>query len=216
MLCGAPPFQAETREAVLAKHLTETAVPMRSRRSTVPEPVDAMVMLALSKAPESRPPMQTILNRLWEEANHPAKRWKRMDAIIAGGALATLLAVVAGWVLLAPAPAVPPPLAQPEPPPAQQVPLAAPLPSKDPSPETRTAPTLETPGPAATPSSARATPPPAAPRPRAERPEQQRVPQSPAGPASERPAAASNTDDPDPGAFVDWVLEQRGAARRGK
>jgi len=32
MLCGVPPFHAKTREAVLAKHLTEAAVPMRVTR----------------------------------------------------------------------------------------------------------------------------------------------------------------------------------------
>jgi len=215
MLCGAPPFQAETREAVLEKHLTETPVPLRRRRSAIPASVESIVALALSKVPEPRPPMQTILNRLWEEANRPRNRWKRMDVIIAGGVLATLIAVVAGWVLLAPAPSAPPPLARPAPPPAQQVPLTEPPASKDPSPETRTAPAPGTPVPAAIPSSARATPP-AAPAPRAERPEQRRRPQSPAAPASERPVASSGSDDPDPGAFVDWKLGQRAAAGRGQ
>jgi hypothetical protein len=48
-----------------------------------------------------------------------------------------------------------------------------------------------------------------------ERQEQRRVP-TPEGPASERPAASSNTDDPDPSAIIDWILEQRAAARRGQ
>src|SRR6266702_6831758 len=65
MLCGVPPFQGETREAVLAKHLTETPLPMRQRRRTVPVSVEAVVALALSKVPEPRPPIQAILNRLW-------------------------------------------------------------------------------------------------------------------------------------------------------
>ena len=69
MLCGGPPFQGETREAVLTKHLTETPAPMRQRRRTAPASLEAIVALALSKVPEPRPPIQTILNRLWEEAN---------------------------------------------------------------------------------------------------------------------------------------------------
>jgi hypothetical protein len=226
MFCGRPPFQAKTREAVLAKHLTETPAPMRSRRRTVPASVESVVALALSKVPEPRPPLQTILNRLWEEANHPATRWKRTSAIIAGGALAVSIAAIAGWALLPPAPSAPPPLARPAPAPAaQQAPVTAPVTSSAPTTEPRTSPTLGTATPAAVPpSAARATPPaapataaPAAASPprRAERQEQVRVPQTTAAPASEPPAVSSN-NDPDPGAFVDWKLEQRGAVRRGQ
>ena len=221
MLCGRPPFQATTREAVLAKHLTKTPIPMRRRRHAVPASVESVIALALSKVPEPRPPMQTILNCLWQEAKHPASRWKRKAAIIGGGALAASIALAAGWVWLAPAPPAPPPLASPAPA-AAQAPIDAPPASRAPSTETGAAPTLGTATPATVPSSAaRATPPsalaPASPPRRAERQEQQRaVPQPPAGPAGERPAASSNTDEPDPGAFVDWLLEQRGAARRGQ
>ena len=223
MLCGTPPFQGETREAVLAKHLTEIPVPMRRRRHTIPASVESIVALALSKLPEPRPPIQTILNHLWEEANRPTNRWKRMDAIIVGGALAASIAVVAGWSLHALGPSVSPPLALPAPPPVgeQAAPLPAPPTSKaPPSPETRTAPALGTPAPVVVPSAARPTlplaPSPSPPPRRAERPEQRRVPQSPANPSSERPAASSNTDDPDPSAIIDWILEQRAASRRGQ
>jgi len=225
MLCGRPPFQATTREAVLAKHLTKAPIPMRRRRHAVPASVEAVIALALSKVPEPRPPMQTILNCLWQEANHPASRWKRKAAIIGGGALAASIALVAGWVWLAPAPPAPPPVASPEPAPAAaRAPVGAPATSRDPSTETRTAPTLGTATPAVVPpSAARETPPsaptpasPASPARRAERQEQRRAPQTPAAPASERPAAASDTGDPDPSAIIDWILEQRAAARRGQ
>jgi hypothetical protein len=39
--------------------------------------------LTLPKLPEPRPPIQTILNPLWKEANRPAIRWKRKAAILA-------------------------------------------------------------------------------------------------------------------------------------
>jgi serine/threonine protein kinase len=178
LLCGVPPFQGETREAVLAKHLTETPVPMRRRRRTVPASVEAVVALALSKVPEPRPPIQTILNRLWEEANRPA----------------------------------PPPVVEQAPIPAPSSSIASPA-------RTEASPGKATP--AIVPSSAaRSTPPSAppltSPPSRMERQEQRRVPKTPEGPVSERPAASSNTDDPDPSAIIDWILEQRAAARRGQ
>jgi eukaryotic-like serine/threonine-protein kinase len=222
MLCGVPPFQGETREAVLAKHLTETPVPMRRLRRTVPVSVEAVVALALSKVPEPRPPIQTILNRLWEEANRPTTRWKRKAAIIGGGVLATSIAVAVGWSLLARAPSAPPPLARQAPPPAVEPAsvFATPASSAPPS-ATPTAPALGAAMPAVVPSPpTRATPPsapPLAPPPRrAERQEQRRVPQTPAGLAGERPTTSSNTDDPDPSAIIDWILEQRAAAQRGQ
>src|SRR2546425_786366 len=77
MLCGVPPFQAETRGAVLEKHVTETPARMRRRRRTVPGSLESVVALALSKQPALRPPMQNLLNCLWEEANGPPTRWRR-------------------------------------------------------------------------------------------------------------------------------------------
>jgi hypothetical protein len=57
---------------------------------------------------------------------------------------------------------------------------------------------------------------PAPPHQRAERQEQRRVQPPTESPASERPAASANQGDPDPGNFVDWILEQHAAARRGQ
>jgi serine/threonine protein kinase len=222
MLCGGPPFQAETREAVLAKHLKETPAPMRQRRRTAPASLEAIVALALSKVPEPRPPIQTILNRLWEEANRSKPRSKRVYAILGVGALATSIAAVVGWSLLAPRLSVPLPFTSPAlPPVAEQapLPLAPPPPTASP-PETRPEPSPEKATSTAVPSSeARPIPPlapPLTPAPRkAERLEQRRTsPQTPARPANERPAASSNTDDPDPGAVVDWLLEQAAARRK--
>jgi len=58
--------------------------------------------------------------------------------------------------------------------------------------------------------------PPASPPRRAERQEPRRVAPAPVEPATERPAASSDTGDPDPSAIIDWILEQRAAAKRGK
>ena len=217
MLCGVPPFQGETREAVLAKHLTETPIPMRQRRRTVPVSVEAVVALALSKVPEPRPPIQAILNRLWEEANRSKTRWKRVHVIIAGGVLATLIAAVVGWSLLTPRLSAPPPLARPAPPPViEQAPMPAAPPTSSASPtEARTEPSPEKATPAVVPSSETRPKPPSAPPPTSPpRRVERRTPQTPASPANERPAASSNTDDPDPGAVVDWLLEQAAARRK--
>ena len=222
MLCGVPPFQADTREAVLTKHLTETPIPMRQRRRTVPVSVDAVVALALSKVPEPRPPIQTILNRLWEEANRSKTRWKRVHVIIAGGVLATSIAVVVAWSLLAPRPSASPPLVLPTPPPVvEQTPIPAAPPTSSASPaETPTETSPEKAMPAVIPpSEVRPTPPsapPTSPPRKVERRAQRPMPQTPPSTATERSAVSSNTDDPDPGAMVDWILEQRAAARRGQ
>jgi len=218
MLCGVPPFQAETRGAVLEKHLTETPAPMRRRRRTVPGSVESVVSLALSKQPALRPPMQNILNCLWEAANGPATRWKRKAVIMGGVALAASIAVVVGWGLFAPAPSAPPPLARPAPPTAaQRVPVSAPEPSSAFTAETRTASPLGAATPAVVPSApARATPlsppPPVSPPRRAERREQSQMPQAPADPARERPDASSK-EASEFDAAIDWLLE-RSAGRK--
>jgi len=217
MLCGAPPLQAATREALLAKHLTETPAPVRRRRRAVPVPVESVIALALSKEPERRPPMQSILNLLWEQANRPATRWKRTAAIIGGAALAALIAGLGAWVLFAPRPSAPPLLAQPAPPPtAAQAPVSAPPASSAPAIETPPAPAVGPATPTVVPSlSARTRPPsapqPAAPPPKAERREQLRPPQGPASAARDRPASSTDAGGDDPGAVIDWLLSRSSA-----
>jgi serine/threonine protein kinase len=233
MLCGKPPFQAETREAVLGKHLTETPAPMRRQRRTVPGSLESVVALALSKPPNLRPSIQNLLNLLWEKANRPATRWKRKVTIVGGGALAASIAVGVGWSLLAPPLSAPPPLARPAPPTAvKPVPVSAPAPATVPATEVRP-PTLATPIPAilppavapppqtvtpavVPPAAARATPlsapPLASARPRAERRGPAPAPQAPADPARE-PAAAPNREATEFDAAIDWLLE-RSAARK--
>jgi serine/threonine-protein kinase len=95
ILCGVPPFQAPTRDAVIAKHMTEMPAPMRRRRRAVSTAVESVVTSALSKPPELRPHMAQILNRLWAETHGPATRWTRTAASVAGVALAASIAALA-------------------------------------------------------------------------------------------------------------------------
>ncbi len=218
MLCGVPPFQAETRGAVLEKHVTETPAPMRRRRRTAPGSLESVVSLALSKQPALRPPMQNMLNSLWEKVNGPATRWKRKAVITAGVGLAASIAVVVGWGLLTLAPSAPPPLS-PHPPPAAaaQVPTPAPPSSNAFTTEARTASPLEVATPVvappmvARPAPPSPLPPPIPPRKVARR-EHPQMPQAPADPPGEQ-AAASNKESSEFDAAIDWLLE-RSAVRK--
>jgi len=218
MLCGVPPFQAETRGAVLEKHLTETPAPMRRRRRTVSGSLASVVSLALSKQPALRPPMQNMLNCLWEEANGSATRWKRKAVIVGGAVLAASIAVGGAWALLAPSPSAPPALARPaSPPAAERVPASAPPTSSALTTESRRASPLGTTAPAVVPPVvARPIPPSPLPAPvpprRVERREQPQMPQAPADSPPEQ-AAASNKEPSEFDAAIDWLLE-RSAARK--
>ena len=54
MLVGDPPFMGSTAQAIVAKVLTEKPVPPSRSRDTVPESVDATVLMALAKLPADR------------------------------------------------------------------------------------------------------------------------------------------------------------------
>jgi len=161
MLCGVPPFQAETRDAVLEKHLTEPPPPMRPRRA-VPASVESIVTQALDKQPGLRPLMQDVLNRLWSDAHRPTNRRIRTVAIVGGAALAASLVVVVAWSLLALRPSGPRPLAQPAAPPptSAQAPGSSPPTSSARAAAPPTATTVAPAKPAVAPSpAAKATPP---------------------------------------------------------
>ena len=203
LLCGVPPFEAATREAVLAKQLKEAPVPIHRRRNNVPGSVERAVMLALHKQPESRPLMGDVLNLLWTGAHSPAPPRRRVAVIVGGVALAAVAAGAVTWGVLALSPWAPAALVP------TAVPGQAPVSARPPSPvpvtETRPAPTVApAPPPVARPAAARATPPPAptlAP-PRVERREPPRP--APAVAAPERPAQTPAAYDP--GAVIDWLL----------
>jgi ABC-type uncharacterized transport system substrate-binding protein/serine/threonine protein kinase len=165
MFYGRPPFEAATREAVLAKHLTELPTLLR-RRSADLASVERIVTQALAKEPELRPWMPEILNGLWVEASGPATRWKRPAAIGGGAALVAAITVLVAWGLLGPRPSVVSPLAQSVPPPAaQQAPVKPNLipspPASAPVTVTRTSPAVAPVTPAVVPlPAARPIPPP--------------------------------------------------------
>src|SRR5438094_2384295 len=166
MLCGVPPFQAETRDAVLEKHLTEPPPPMRPRRA-VPASVESIVTQALDKQPGLRPLMQDVLNRLWSDAHRPTNRRTRAFAVVGGAALAASLVVVVAWSLLALRPSGPRPLAQPAAPPptSAQAPGSSPPTSSARAAAPPTATTVAPAKPAVAPSPAAKATPPSAPPP---------------------------------------------------
>jgi serine/threonine-protein kinase len=219
MLSGVPPFRGKTREELLKKQLSAMPVPLRRRRWSAPASVGAIVAQALSKRPEQRPPMQTILNCLWQEANTPATAWNRRAVTVVAVVSAAAIPILVGWGLLAPHSRAPAPPASPAPAAVQAPVSAAPVttaPSPDAPVPVRTAPAGATPaGTAPAPAAGKASSPaPSVSRPpRAERREQPRVPPTPADSPREQPPASNSSDDPDPGQVVDWLLE-RAAARR--
>jgi len=123
MFAGAPPFEAATRDAVTAKHLTEPPPPMS--RPHALGTAERTVMQALEKDPELRPWMYEMLNGLWEETNvREINGWNRTAAIVGGGALAASIAALGIWVLLGSRQPAAHSAAQPASPRAEQAPVA--------------------------------------------------------------------------------------------
>jgi len=123
MFAGAPPFEAATRDAVTAKHLTEPPPPMSQRHAL--GTAERTVMQALEKDPELRPWMYEMLNGLWEETNvREIHGWNRTAAIVGGGALAASIAALGIWVLLGSRQPAAHSAAQPASPRAEQAPVA--------------------------------------------------------------------------------------------
>jgi serine/threonine protein kinase/Tol biopolymer transport system component len=99
LLTGRPPFARDSRDALLAAHLTETPQSVTDRRQDVPPDLAALVMRCLAKDPAGR----------WQSANELVERLERLSSpergassprartlrwAVAGGALAGILAVV--------------------------------------------------------------------------------------------------------------------------
>ncbi len=56
MLCGQPPFMANSTPAILVKHISERAVPIEQRRVDVPTDLSRVIMMLLEKDPANRFP----------------------------------------------------------------------------------------------------------------------------------------------------------------
>ena len=91
MLAGAPPFQAATRDAVIAKHLDESPPALGPRRAS--PSAERILKQALEKDPELRPWMHEMLNGLWAEPKVLAPRGPKRTATTVG-AIAVVIAVV--------------------------------------------------------------------------------------------------------------------------
>ncbi len=197
LLCGVPPFEAATREAVLAKQLKEAPVPIHRRRSNVPGSVQRAVTLALHKQPESRPLMGDVLNLLWTGAHSTAPPRRRVAVIVGGVALAAVAAGAVTWGVLALsawAPVAPVPTAVPG-----QAPVSARPPSLAPVTKTRPAPAVTPVSPARPPTAVERAPVAAPPRSPALVTDTRRAPTvAPAPPPSDgsRPPGAPHRNGP--------------------
>jgi eukaryotic-like serine/threonine-protein kinase len=122
MLTGDPPFTGSTNQAILARITTERPVPPRSVRETIPEHVEATILVGLAKLPADRwstakefaeglanPALTAGLPAAVSPPVGPtvARRFRRpwLIGALTAGALAA--GVTAGW-LLRPEPAVSP------------------------------------------------------------------------------------------------------------
>ncbi len=89
MLTGAPPFTGPTPQAVLARHSTDPAPPVRAVRPSVPIQVDEAVTKALAKLPADRFPTALQFEQALDTAG-----WRRLSRAPAWGPLRTMVAAV--------------------------------------------------------------------------------------------------------------------------
>jgi eukaryotic-like serine/threonine-protein kinase len=114
LLCGVPPFDADSPVTIALKQVSEEPVPPSQRNPAVPPALDAVVMVALRKEPGERfqdaesfiaaleggyvPPPVDVAEEL-EEADK--RNWGRI-AIIAIVVLALVALAIGAWALLTP------------------------------------------------------------------------------------------------------------------
>ncbi|HEV2291630.1 MAG TPA: protein kinase [Gemmatimonadales bacterium] len=118
MLTGDPPFTGATAQAIVARVLTETPRPIAAQRHTVPASVEAATFRALEKLPADRfasaaefaaaladPGFRTTTSGALPATGAAARRSR--GAMAALGGAVVLLASLALWGWLRPAPAPP-------------------------------------------------------------------------------------------------------------
>lgn len=100
MLAGDPPFSGSTAQVLIARRLAEPAPPIRSVRSTVPEPVERAVLKALERVPGDRyPDAAAFLSGLRStQVPVPSRRGRLVGAALGGIALVAVVAALALFV----------------------------------------------------------------------------------------------------------------------
>jgi eukaryotic-like serine/threonine-protein kinase len=93
MLAGVPPFTGATMQAVVARTLTEPAVPPSRHRRGIPPHLDAAVLAALEKDPALRPATADGLRAMLNAAQTPPRPRRRVRMIFAATAAVALLAI---------------------------------------------------------------------------------------------------------------------------
>jgi Tol biopolymer transport system component len=88
LIAGSPPFTGNTRDAVLAAHLSQPAPSLQSARPDVPPALAELVARCLAKGPQDRWQNTDELARLFERlasagTNAPTGRQRRMRAMLA-------------------------------------------------------------------------------------------------------------------------------------
>jgi serine/threonine-protein kinase len=118
LLCGVPPFDAESPVTIALKQVSEEPLPPRQRNPAVPPALDAVTLRSLRKEPAERfqdadafiaaldsamsgayiPPAEDLVDELEEEDR---RNWGRI-AIVAIVVLALAALAVGAWALLTP------------------------------------------------------------------------------------------------------------------
>jgi eukaryotic-like serine/threonine-protein kinase len=74
MLCGEPPFVANSTPAMLVKHISERPTPVSQRRSDIPMDLSRAVMMCLEKDPSNRFPSASAMVTALDTGNVPELR----------------------------------------------------------------------------------------------------------------------------------------------
>src|SRR5687767_12594374 len=81
MLCGEPPFVANSTPAMLVKHISERPTPVSQRRSDIPMDLSRAVMICLEKDPTLRFPSAAAMVTALDTGNVPELRPKPEMAV---------------------------------------------------------------------------------------------------------------------------------------
>ena len=101
MLAGGPPFTGPTAQAILARHAVDRVPPLRTVRTTIPEPIEQAVERALAKVPSDRfdsaAEFAAALTAIAPPEPISRRRSPRIRRSTVLAALAAAVALGAGW-----------------------------------------------------------------------------------------------------------------------